>query len=279
MDSQALLGSVVLFAAVVVACFALAPTAVRWYEGRRERAAKVQADLRLKSPVPLTVWGGTALCALALAGGLWAGMPVLGLVGAFLLSRGVAFLPEHLRRKRTAAFEEQLPDAMTAVANSLRAGLALPQALAQAARESKAPMSEELQRIVDEYDHGTPLGQAFENARLRIRHREFDLCVAAFRVGEKQGGDTTKVFDQISSAVREIRRLEEKIRTATTQGRSSARFMSLMPAVFLLLLYVMDAESANLLFTTTIGTVVLSIVILFNFVGHLWIRRLLAVEV
>jgi Flp pilus assembly protein TadB len=52
-----------------------------------------------------------------------------------------------------------------------------------------------------------------------------------------------------------------------------------MPAVFLGLLFVMDADSTSLLFTTTPGVIIITIVMIFNILGHLWIKKILNVDV
>ena len=49
--------------------------------------------------------------------------------------------------------------------------------------------------------------------------------------------------------------------------------------MFLALLWFMDSESTALLFTTTAGMMILSVVVVFNVIGHLWIRRILNVDV
>jgi tight adherence protein B len=271
--------SLLAFAAVVVACLAFREAISAWATRRRERAERIQEDLHLPRPPVLASLAGPALLVILSALGWAAGAPILGILVGVLQWRFLEVWPEVLRARRMARFDQQLPDAMTALANGLRAGLTLPSAVEQVVRDLPAPVSEEFERVLGEHRLGTPIEQAFDAARRRLKRREFDLCVAAFRIGKAQGGDAAQVFDQIAAAVREIRRLEEHIRTVSTQGRSSARFMTFMPAVFLVLLYFMDAESTSLLFTDVVGMVILSVVVIFNLLGHLWIKRLLAVDI
>ena len=279
--ADALLPSTLLFAAIVAAVHARNGSASAWAEKRRKRAEEIRVSLHLEKPLPLSTFGGPAILAGSIAIGLVVGGSAIlpsALVG-FLVSRVVEQWPNVLRKQRMKKFEEQLPDGMVSLSNALRAGLALAPAIEEVVKDSRPPLSQEFERIHQEHKHGTSIEQAFENARRRLRHPEFDLCVAAFRVGRTQGGDVTQVFEQIASALREIRRLEEHIRTVSTQGRSSARFMTVMPAVFLVLLYVMDPEAVGLLFKDPIGTAILCVVIGLNVVGHLWIRRILSVRI
>jgi tight adherence protein B len=279
--AEVLLPSTLLFAAVVAAVHALADPFLAWAARRRRRAEDIRVSLHLEKPLPLSTFGGPAIFAGAVAVGVVVGGSALlpaAFVG-FLASRVVDHWPDVLRKRRMRKFEQQLPDGMVSLSNALRAGLALAPAIEEVVKDSRPPLSQEFDRIHQEHKHGTSIEQAFENARRRLKHPEFDLCVAAFRVGRTQGGDVTQVFEQIASALREIRRLEEHIRTVSTQGRSSARFMTIMPGVFLVLLYVMDPEAVRLLFTDPIGTAILCVVIGLNVVGHLWIRRILSVRI
>ena len=55
--------------------------------------------------------------------------------------------------------------------------------------------------------------------------------------------------------------------------------MTVMPPLFLILLWFMDSTSMMLLFTDPVGIAILTGVIFLNVVGHLWIRKILDVDV
>lgn len=265
--------------AVVIGGFATRDDVVAWIARRRRHAETIRADLHLKKRLPLSTFGSAATFAIVVILGFWAGMPLVGIVAGVIGYRLVEGWPEVLRRKRMAQFDQQLPDAMTSLSNALRAGKALGPAIEQVAKDCKPPISQEFARMAEEHRLGSTIEDALESARQRLGRPEFDLCVTAFRLGKAQGGDIAKVFDHLAGAVREIRRLEEHVKTVSTQGRSSARFMSFMPAVFLGLLFMMDADATKLLFTDPVGNVILCVVITFNVIGHLWIKRILTFDI
>ena len=267
------------FAATVLVVLALSGQITAWAEARRERALDNQRRLFLSGSVFFQVYGPPFLALATLLFCVTAGLSVLGVVIAAMVYYVLDKLPEMAIKQRGIRFEHQLVDALTGLANSLKAGLSLPQAVKQVATDSPAPTSQEFGQVVHEYSLGKTIEQAFEDTGERVRSRNFDLAVAAFRVGKERGGNVAETFEKIADSIREIDRLEEHIKTVTTEGRSSARFMTFMPAVFLVLLYVMDPESTTLLFTDTIGLVILSFVIVLNLIGHFWIQRILAVDV
>lgn len=269
----------IVFLATVLVVLALSGQITSWIERRRERALDNQRRLFLSGSVFFQVYGPPAVALATLLFCVTAGLSVLGFVVAAIVYYVLDKLPELAIRQRMQRFEHQLVDALTGLANSLKAGLSLPQAVKQVATDMPAPVSQEFGQVMHEYSLGKTIEQAFEDTGDRVRSRNFDLAIAAFRVGKERGGNVAETFEKIADSIREIDRLEEHIKTVTTEGRSSARFMTFMPAVFLVLLYIMDAESTSLLFTDTVGLIILSFVIVFNLIGHFWIQRILAVDV
>lgn len=277
--SNLLLIDAVVFAAVVALVLAFSGELAGWFARRKERAIAVQIQLHTEGSVAFQVYGPPLLGVVIALISVPMGMTILGIVVGFTVYKILDGLPAVLVSRRARRFDEQLPDTLTSMANGLKAGLSLPQAVAQVAEDMPAPTKEEFAEIQHSYEMGKPIEQAVDDARERVRSRNFELAVTAFRVGKQQGGNLAEVFDRIAVSIREIWRLEEHIRTVSTAGRSSARFMTFMPGVFLVLLYFMDPESTTLLFKDPVGLVVLSIVLIFNLIGHLWIKKILSVDI
>lgn len=209
------------------------------------------------------------------------------LTASWLFTIGVAglayFAPpwifRFLKKRRFERFEEQLPDAVNVLASSARAGLSLVQALESVAQKMPAPSSEEFGLLVKEYEHGTPIEKALESARSRLNLPNFSIVATAIIVNREKGGNLVEVLDKISSSVREIFRLEKKIKTETASVRFSAKLMAAMPLVIGLIFYLIEPGSMELLFTDPVGTVILFFVIVLNAVALVIIRRIVNVEV
>ena len=122
-----------------------------------------RADLRLKPSEYLAIWGasivGVPLIMLALS----VIFPTLGNPLALLIGALIGFfLPRFWlnRRKngRLNAFNKQLPDTITLLANALRAGSSFLQAIELVVRESRPPISTEFARVIREVNLGLPGG-------------------------------------------------------------------------------------------------------------------------
>lgn len=265
---------------VAVLVWLLAGSSVgRWFDRRQARADATARELYLAKTPWLWVYGGPVL-ALATFGLLaLGGMALPGALVAAMVWYLISRLPARATKGRKRRFEARFVEALMGLSNGLKAGMSLPQAVEQVANDSEGPVAEEFRHILREYGLGKTIDQAFEDAAPRIGSKSYDLVNLAFHVGKQRGGNLAQVFEKIAASIREIWRLEEHLRTVSTEGRSSARFMTAMPPIFLVLLWLMDASAMKLLFTDPIGIAVLTVVVLLNVIAHTWIKKILDVDV
>ncbi|NLX60579.1 MAG: hypothetical protein GXY74_15995 [Phycisphaerae bacterium] len=204
---------------------------------------------------------------------------VVGAVFGIAAGIGVPMLVLRLMvSRRRAALEKQLMDGLITVANGVRAGLNLPQALRLIEDHSKPPLAQEFGLVLREVEHGTSLDVALENAGRRIKSHNFRLLFAALKTTRQRGGNIPETLDRLGESLREITRLEEKIKAQTAQGKTSAAFMAAMPLVVMLIYGVIDPPGVGLLFKTVHGQAVLAVVIILDLMGFFWIRSIINFE-
>ena len=220
------------------------------------------------------------------------GMLLLALVGYMIVSSvpvavGLAavavFIPtlvlKHLRYRRLYRLEDQLVEGIRTLTSGVRAGLNLIQAMDLLARNAVRPISEEFTHLVREYEHGISLEQAMANAGQRIGSPNYRLVFSALLTHRERGGDLGKTLDRIAESIREIHRLEKRIETLTAPGRAAARWMAAMPAVIMLIFYLIAPEGVTLLFTDPLGKTMLAGIIVLNVLGFLWIRKIVNIDI
>ena len=183
-----------------------------------------------------------------------------------------------LIKRRRAKLDTQLMDGLVTLANGMRAGLNLPQAIALIENHTK-PLSQEFGLIMREIEHGASIDVALDNASRRIKSHNFKLLFAALKTTRKRGGNLPETLDRLGESLREIIRLEEKVRAQTAKGRTEALVMGLMPLVFLLIYYAFDQPGVTLMFTDWRGQWILFGVAVLNLVGFLWIRKIVSFEI
>ncbi len=179
-----------------------------------------RADLKLKPSEFLGIWafsivGVPVLMFILSFVSKPLGTPLVLLVGAMV----GFFLPRMWlgRRKngRLNAFNKQLPDTITLIANALRAGSSFLQAIELVVRESHPPVSTEFGRVIREVNLGLPFDQALENMVRRVRSDDLELMATAISIQHQVGGNLAEILDSIAYTIRERVRIKGEIRTLT----------------------------------------------------------------
>lgn len=277
--------SICLFGAVVMIVTGGAEPIGQWFKQFIERnEARYKVDLSELfmegwTPRAVTYLTGTIfvfffLVALAVTGSL-----IIAAVFAVLVILGPGLFFRYLKSQRMEKFEAQLIDALELMANSVKSGLTLIQAIETVSNHMLPPISQEFGLLVKEYNLGVALDQVVMNARQRINSKNLTLATSALIVNREKGGNLPETLRKIADSIREIHRLEEKIKTSTAEGRKSARTMAFMPFVLGFMLYVMDPSSFSLLFTDPLGNLILLIAIILIGVGFYWIKRIVDIPI
>ncbi len=166
-------------------------------------------------------------------------MLLSALVGGILLS----FVPDlyvaFAARRRVKAFNNQLGDSITMMANSLRSGYSFLQSLELVSREAPAPTSQEFRRVVQEVGLGLSTEQALANLLKRVPSDDLDLLITAVNIQMEVGGNLAQILDTIGHTIRERVRIKGEIAVLTAQGRISAYVITALPiglAIFITLI-------------------------------------------
>jgi len=197
----------------------------------------------------------------------------LGLALPYLLVRA-------LRRRRLHRLESQLVGGIQSLTSGVRAGLNLVQSMQLIAREGPAPLRQEFAHLLREYEYGLSLDEAMRNAAERIGSTDYRLLFTALATHRQRGGNLGETLDRIADSIREIQRLENRVQTLTAQGRATARWLGALPLVVMGIMYLLvDAESVRRMLADDLGKVIISIIVLLNIVGFVWIRKIVSVDI
>lgn len=234
------------------------------------------ADMSARSVVLIA----TAISAVLAVIGLLATGSVVGGLAGFALGAVLPVVAAYgmiVRRKR--ALEQQLLDGLITLANGMRAGLNLGQSIGLIEQYGEAPINQEFGLINREVEHGTRIDEALDRAGRRIESHNFRLLFAAMKTTRIRGGNMPETLDRLNESLREIVRLEEKVKAQTAQGRASAIMMGCMPLVVLLIYYFIDPRGVTLMFSDFTGQLTLVIAVVMNVIGFLWLRQVISFEI
>lgn len=245
--------------------------------GRTERLLR-SADIPLR-PAELLFFHATAV---VVSGPLVFAVtrsPMLTLfaVGFVLLAVPVAL--KFLVKRRLKKFTAQLPDTLTALAGSLRAGRSVGQAIEALCREIADPMGRELRKVVAESRLGRPLAESLGDAAERIGSPDFEWAVMAMQIQSEVGGNLAELLDQVAKTMRSREQLRGEVKALTAEGRASAMMLVIMPPALGVVMYVVNKDYMSLMLTTTVGRIMLGVSAVMIIGGYFWMKKVVTVDV
>ncbi len=223
-----------------------------------------------------------ALVGFVLAGrlGLWGVQLLLGAVPGVLVGWTIpGWYLARSRERRLRKIEEQLPEALTAMAKSLRAGLGILQAVSYVAQETPPPLGTEFQNLLRDLQLGIEAEEAFAALGRRVGSEDLQIAVTAIVIQRTIGGNLAEILLNVTNTIRERARLQAEIRAITARHRWQANGSALVPIVVALAFILLNPRLGDLLINTTEGRIALGIGIAFELLGVWVVRRLAVIEV
>lgn len=250
-----------------------------------------RADLKMKPAEFILAWAATPFLFVAVAfvlGFIFPGFQnIVALIVFFLLGLyAPRFYLKYRQGKRLRAFAEQLPDTITLLANSLRAGSSFLQGIELVTREARPPISEEFERVVREMQLGMALQPALNNLVRRVASEDLELMVTAIQIQSQVGGNLATVLDAIAYTIRERIRIKGEINTLTAMQRYSGYVITLLPVGLAGILFLISPSyiSAMLekppeMIGLPMGVVFFIVGLISMGIGYILIRRIVDIKV
>lgn len=251
----------------------------------RDNLKKEYEDLfRMKSDAEvlkeILMWGGGIAFVLFII----SPSKILGLILAiiffFIGSRIPLYMARNFARaKRIDRFSTQMVDALTLMANGMRSGLNVPQALQVVVDEMPAPVSQEFGLVLDQNRIGVPLEAAFESMANRLKTEEMYIFSTSVNILRETGGNMAETFDTITKTIRERIKLQKKIKALTAQGRTAGAIVGCIPFGILIMMFFIDPEFVMPLVTTVYGFLILGVVCILDVLGLYVINKMVQIKV
>jgi tight adherence protein B len=181
--------------------------------------------------------------------------------------------------KRMRKFENQLPDALTLIASSLRSGYSFLRAIQVVGQEMPDPISEEFRRAVAESNLGVPTEQALGGMVERVPSYDLDLAVTAVNIQLQVGGNLAQILDTIAATIRDRVRNQREIAALTAEGKLSGWVCAGMPPIMGAIMTALNPEYMKPLFSEAVGLMMIGVALGLQLVGGLVIKKMLSIDV
>ena len=209
---------------------------------------------------------------------LFRDMPTTLIVAAAIL-----FIPslwyKSAKKRRLREIERQMPDALAMVAGSLRAGASLNIALDNLVAEQPPPLSQEFDMLLKEQRLGVDLDISLSNMEKRIPLQDFSMLATALRINREVGGNLADTIQSLGETLRRKGTMEGKIKSLTAQGQMQGYVMTGLPVLLAVLLNFLEPEAMEKLWTTTVGWVVIVVIVIMEVMGYTMIKKITSIDV
>ena len=222
---------------------------------------------------------------MALAGALigyrLAGMfgPAALMLGAAVCGALPALYNSRKRRGRLAAFEEQFPDALDFLARSVRAGNAFSIGLELLTGEAHEPLRSEFLKVSREQALGASLDGALAGIARRVAIVEVRFFVSAVLLQRETGGNLAEILAKLATAVRERLQLRGHVKAASAQGRLTARILTALPLLVLIMLKVMSPGYLRALTDDPTGRSLLAAAAVAQLVAYISMKKITDIRI
>jgi len=203
----------------------------------------VQSGIRLSGAGLLLAIGMLAVVAFLLFKFATFGSDLLAV--AFAVPAAIALLYlflQWVRRRRIAAFSEQLPEALDVIVRGLRAGHPFRVALGLVAREMPDPVGTEFGIVADEIMFGLEQSTAVDNLGDRVGLEDIAFFSTAVNIQSETGGNLGEILSRLSTLLRSRAKLRLKVRALSSEGRLSAIALSLTPFILFMIITLLSPD-------------------------------------
>ncbi len=250
---------------------------------RRGFAANIRTDLA-QADLKLRVAEFMALTLLAVVFFFLLARLIFGSALIGLLFGVVGFFVPRIyvnmrKGRRLNAFNDQLGDSITLLANSLRSGYTIVQSMDTVAEQLPDPIAGEFHRVTQEIALGLHYEEALNNMLRRMPSDDLDLMITAINIQGRVGGNLAEILDTIGHTIRERVRIKGEIRVLTAQQMISGYILTGLPIVLGLILFLINKTYMGRMFTDPCGWIMLGVSAIMIGIGYAIIRKIVDIEV
>jgi tight adherence protein B len=176
--------------------------------------------------------------------------------------------------KRQVKLETQLPEILDFISRAMQAGHTFIGSLQLAANDAREPIASEFQRTFQEINFGRSVQHAMADLSNRIDCPEMRYFAVAVFINQEIGGNLASLISGVSTLIRERIKTKMTLHAMTSEARSSAWILSILPFAVALLMFFVRPDFIGVLWKEPSGRSMVGYTMVLLFVGILWMQRM-----
>ena len=163
-----------------------------------------------------------------------------------------------LTKRRQKKFTSEFANGIDVIVRSVKSGLPTNEALKIVAREIPEPVAGEFNRLCEGLKVGVTLDQGLKRMFENMPTPEVNFFGIVMTVQMKSGGNLSEALGNLSSVLRERKRLQGKIKALSSEAKASAMIIGALPPGVMMMVYFTTPNYIEPLFTTRMGNLMLA---------------------
>ncbi len=218
--------------------------------------------------------------ALAFGGGVavYTNQPLYGIGGGILGLILPMLVFAAKRKRRLQEIRRQLPTVIDMLARATRAGQSIEQAIQLSAEESTGIISDELGRLNQSLNMGSSFDKAIKTFAHRLPLVEVRILATTLMVQRQSGGHLSQTLERMASVIRDRLAIYGQIQATTGAGRLSTAIIAGLAPVAFFAIMILNPEHIDVLMNDELGRGVLTVGVVLEITGLLWVLMLMKNE-
>lgn len=206
--------------------------------------------------------------------------PIAGAGAVFAGGFGLpAWLLRHLRLRRIAKFNAELPNAVDVVVRGIRTGIPVGDCFRMVSREAEEPVRSEFRTVVETQALGLSLADAVTRLFDRVPTPEVNFFVIVINIQQQSGGNLSEALNNLSTVLRDRAKMRGKIQAMSMEAKASASIIACLPFGVAGITALTSPDYISLLWTTDIGKIALVGAAIWMSIGVFTIRKMIAFDI
>lgn len=195
-------------------------------------------------------------------------------IGFYILDL-ILLIQEKINKKK---IENDMLRAIIIMNNAFKSGKSTVQAVEIVAKKMPKPIGEEFRRISQEMKYGLSMDQVFDRFARRVNIPEAEYLSSSLTILNRTGGNIVAVFDSIEKTLFDKKKLEEELKNSTTVSKLVVKILLVVPFLFVGIIYLLNPEYFNPFFKSTLGYLLLGIILVMFLIYAYLLQKIVKVN-
>ena len=196
------------------------------------------------------------------------------IIGWYLLD---IFLVIYYKRQ-TKLIENELLRSIIVMNNAFKSGKSTLQALKIASLELPEPISDEFKKMSLDMKYGLSVDTVFDRFAKRVNLEEATFLSSSLTILNKTGGNIVLVFSSIERTLFDKKKLNEELKNISAGPNMIIKVLFIIPIIFTLIIYILNPEYFNPLFESTLGYMIVGIIVVMFIIYVLLLKRITKID-